>query len=99
MLLVDGRDKIPNIDLARQVAIVGGDDQVRVISAASIVAKVARDLFMTDLAKKHERYGFEKHKGYGTLFHRQQIQKHGPSMWHRKTFGGVKEYLHLAQSV
>ena len=99
MLLIDGRDKIPNLDSDRQLAIVQGDDQVSVISAASIVAKVARDLFMIDLAKKYKHYGFEKHKGYGTLFHREQIQKHGPSVWHRQTFGGVKEYLHLAQSV
>lgn len=98
-ILIDGRDKIPNMDQSRQIAIIQGDDKVRLISAASIMAKVARDQFMIELANKYEVYGFEKHKGYGTLYHREQIQKHGPSMWHRQTFGGVKEYLHLAKSL
>ena len=92
-LLVDGRDTIPNLEGFKQVAIIQGDDQVRLIAAASIVAKVARDKFMSELAQSFKDYGFEKHKGYGTLFHRQQIQKHGPTVWHRQTFAGVKEHL------
>ena len=92
-LLVDGRDTIPNIDGFNQVAIIQGDDQVRLIAAASIVAKVARDQFMSELAQRHKDYGFERHKGYGTEFHREQIQKYGPTVWHRQTFAGVKEYL------
>lgn len=92
-LLVDGRDTVPNLEGFHQVAIIQGDDQVRLIAAASIVAKVARDQFMSELAESHKDYGFEKHKGYGTLFHREQIQKHGPTVWHRQTFAGVKEHL------
>ena len=92
-LLVDGRDIIPNLEGFKQLAIVQGDDQVRLIAAASIVAKVARDQFMSELARSHKDYGFEKHKGYGTEFHREQIQKFGPTVWHRQTFAGVKEYL------
>ena len=92
-LLVDGRDKIPDFESFQQLAIVDGDDKVRVISAASLVAKVARDRFMTDLSQTVSHYGFEQHKGYGTKYHREQIQKHGPSIWHRQTFSGVKEYL------
>ena len=92
-LLVDGRDTIPNIEGFNQLAIIQGDDQVRLIAAASIVAKVARDKFMSELAQSYKDYGFEKHKGYGTLFHRKQIQKYGPTAWHRQTFAGVKEHL------
>lgn len=92
-LLIDGRDKIPNFEHCEQVTVVSGDAKVRVISAASLVAKVARDQFMTQLSEQVAHYGFDQHKGYATKFHRQQIQKHGPCQWHRKTFAGVKEFL------
>lgn len=92
-LFIDGRDRIPSLGTWHQVPVIKGDQKLRVISAASIAAKVARDQFMTDLAKTGADYGFEKHKGYGTAFHRQQIQKLGPGSWHRQSFGGVKEYF------
>jgi len=92
-VLVDGRDKIPNLERLHQQPIIKGDQKVRVISAASIVAKVARDNFMKDLAREVDAYGFEKHKGYATAYHRHQIQTVGPCKWHRQTFGGVKEYI------
>lgn len=92
-LLIDGRDTLPDFGHFQQLAVIDGDDKVRVISAASLVAKVARDKFMAELAEKHAVYGFEKHKGYGTSYHREQIQKHGPSIWHRRTFAGVKEFI------
>lgn len=92
-LFIDGRDRIPSLGLWNQVPVIKGDQKVRLISAASIAAKVARDRFMIELAKTGTDYGFEKHKGYGTAYHRQQIQKFGPCPWHRQTFGGVKEYL------
>ncbi|MFZ3229300.1 MAG: ribonuclease HII [Pseudobdellovibrio sp.] len=92
-LLIDGRDTIPKLGLFEQLAIIKGDQKVRVISAASLVAKVARDQFMTELSSQFEDYGFARHKGYGTEFHRQQIQIHGPTAWHRQTFSGVKEYI------
>ena len=92
-LLIDGRDKIPNLGAYEQLPIIKGDQKLRLISAASLVAKVARDQFMIELAEKYRQYGFEKHKGYGTAEHRLQIQKFGPCSWHRKSFGGVKEYI------
>jgi ribonuclease HII len=92
-ILVDGRDRIPNMGSINQQAIIKGDQRVSLISAASIVAKVARDEFMHKLALEYKDYGFEKHKGYGTLYHRTQIQKMGPCIWHRKSFGGVKEHI------
>ena len=92
-ILVDGRDKIPNLVGFAQRPVVQGDKKVRAISAASIVAKVARDQFMKDLAKQFNEYGFEKHKGYKTLYHQQQIQRVSPCQWHRQSFGGVKEFV------
>jgi len=96
-VLVDGNQLIPNVGSFSQRAIIKGDQKLRLISAASIIAKVARDKFMKNLAKnlasELSHYGFEKHKGYGTLYHRKQIQAFGPSSWHRQSFSGVKEYV------
>lgn len=92
-ILVDGRDRIPKLDSYEQYPVIQGDQKVSLISAASIVAKVARDEYMQNLALKVNHYGFENHKGYGTSFHRQRIAELGPTVWHRKSFGGVKEYV------
>ncbi len=92
-VVIDGRDTLPNLGLVKQLAIIKGDQHVRCISAASIVAKVARDRLMTEMAIQHPDYGFEKHKGYGTEYHRNAIAKVGITNHHRKTFGGVKEYI------
>jgi ribonuclease HII len=94
-ILVDGRDRVPNLEGFEQRAIIKGDQKVRLISAASIVSKVARDNFMMKLALKHAEYGFEKHKGYGTPFHKQRIRTVGPCKWHRQSFSGVKEYISI----
>jgi len=66
--------------------VVRGDEKIKAISAASIVAKVSRDKGMCHLAKKYPQYGFEIHKGYGTKKHFAAIRKHGPSEVHRLTF-------------
>ena len=92
-ILVDGLQIVPNLDSFEQRAIVRGDEKLRLISAASIAAKVARDEFMRTLAGEIKDYGFEKHKGYGTLFHRKKIAALGPSKWHRQSFSGVKEFI------
>lgn len=92
IILVDGNQKIPGIGL-KQIPIVKGDLRCAPISAASIVAKVARDRLMIELAEEFPYYGFEKHKGYAAPVHRKAIQEYGPTKIHRKTFGGVKEFL------
>jgi ribonuclease HII len=92
-LLIDGRDRIAALKSYKQLPIVKGDQHMRCISAASIVAKVARDRLMAELAKDFPQYGFEKHKGYATEEHRTAIASSKPCIHHRKTFGGVKEYL------
>lgn len=92
-LLVDGHMKIPGLEGYEQHPIIKGDLRVKLIGAASIVAKVERDRMMKELGEKFPHYGFEVHKGYATPQHRAGIKKHGPCQWHRKSFGGVKEYL------
>lgn len=93
IVLVDGHMKIPDLQGFEQHAVVKGDLRLSPISAASIIAKVTRDLLMKELSKEFPDYGFEVHKGYATEIHRQAIQKKGPTLHHRKTFGGVKEFL------
>ena len=60
-----------------QESFVRGDENVPVIALASVVAKVCRDRYMDELGSSHARYGFEQHKGYGTLDHRRAIHSHG----------------------
>lgn len=69
-----------------QKAIPDGDKICASISAASIIAKVYRDNLMVKLHQKYPQYGFNKHKGYGTLTHRDAIKKHGLCKIHRKSF-------------
>lgn len=74
-------------------AIIGGDGSVAVISAASIIAKVARDREMVELAKDYPGYGLERHKGYPTKAHLQALRELGVSPIHRRSFGPVKRLL------
>lgn len=67
-------------------AVIKGDEKIKLIAAASIIAKVRRDRLMRRLHKKDSRYRFDIHKGYGTVLHRGLIQKHGQSDFHRKSF-------------
>ncbi|MBI4086121.1 MAG: ribonuclease HII [Candidatus Liptonbacteria bacterium] len=66
--------------------IIKGDEKITAIAIASIIAKVDRDGYMERLSKKHPRYGFEIHKGYGTKKHFSAIRRYGPSKAHRLTF-------------
>ncbi len=91
-VLVDGNQRIPNLEGYRQTTVIKGDLRAVPIGAASIVAKVARDTMMKRLAESHNVYGFEKHKGYASSVHIKAIQKHGPCVHHRSTFAGVREH-------
>jgi ribonuclease HII len=71
-------------------AIVQGDARVAEISAASILAKVARDAFMTRVAGPYPDYGFERHKGYATADHLECLAAHGPCRLHRQSFAPVR---------
>lgn len=85
IILVDGNKKIPNLSI-EQKAIVGGDNLVKSISAASIIAKVTRDRMMKEMHKKYPKYCFHQHKGYGTKLHMEMIEKYGPCEIHRRSF-------------
>ena len=68
------------------------DGLIAAVSAASIVAKVARDRYMTELAETYQSYGFERHAGYGTAFHRAAIEANGVTPEHRLSFAPLKQY-------
>ena len=86
-VLVDG-DRCP--DLACCVrAIVRGDRDVAAISAASILAKTARDAMLVELDRAFPDYGFVRHKGYGTPEHLAALERHGPCPAHRTSFAPV----------
>ncbi|MBP1930768.1 ribonuclease HII [Ammoniphilus resinae] len=89
--LIDGL-KVSGLS-TEQLAIVGGDHLSVTIAAASIIAKVTRDRWMTEAANTYPEYGFERHAGYGTPEHLQAIAEHSPCPLHRKTFAGVKEWI------
>jgi len=86
---VDG-NRLPRLDVGQRVlpgrAIVQGDRTVAAISAASILAKVARDRMMCRIDLLYPGYGFARHKGYGTQEHRDRILSLGPCLEHRRTF-------------
>jgi len=74
-------------------AIVEGDAKVAAISAASILAKTARDAAMRELHARYPQYNFAGHKGYGTAGHLKAIRQHGPCPEHRQSFSPVKQML------
>ncbi|MGA9666985.1 MAG: ribonuclease HII [Gallionella sp.] len=74
-------------------AIVKGDSKVAEISAASILAKTARDALMVQLHEKYPQYGFALHKGYPTTAHLAALRVHGVSAVHRRSFRPVRELL------
>jgi ribonuclease HII len=86
---VDGRDK-PNIAFPVKT-IIDGDALIKVISAASIIAKVTRDRYMQKMDAQYPGYGFAAHKGYSTPQHLEALKRLGPCPIHRKTFAPVME--------
>lgn len=84
-LLVDAWT-IPDLSIPQQ-GIVRGDRFVFSIAAASILAKVFRDALMAQAAEVYPAYGFETHKGYATVAHREAIKRHGPCDIHRVSWG------------
>jgi ribonuclease HII len=90
-VLVDG-PYCPQTGIPSQ-AIVKGDSKVAAISAASILAKTARDALMLELHETYPHYGFADHKGYPTAAHIAALREHGVSIVHRKSFRPVRELL------
>jgi ribonuclease HII len=85
LVIVDGHLKIPDL-ACRQITVVKGDGLSASIAAASVIAKVQRDGFMSSLADSLPAYGWQRNKGYGSKTHRQAIVDHGVTSWHRKVF-------------
>lgn len=83
-VLIDG-NSLPELSVGAS-AVIKGDSTYACIAAASILAKVTRDRLMLEYAKLYPKYGFEKHKGYGTALHYEMIRKYGITDIHRKTF-------------
>ncbi|MFZ7109367.1 ribonuclease HII [Avibacterium avium] len=90
-VLVDG-NRIPPLSMPAQ-AVVKGDSLVAEISAASILAKVARDLEMEELDKCYPQYAFAQHKGYPTKLHLEKLAEHGPLPQHRRSFAPVRKLI------
>ncbi len=88
---IDG-NRCPKLNVPSQ-AIVKGDALIPMISAASILAKCARDAEMYHLDELYPQYQFAKHKGYGTQLHLELIQQHGICAVHRKSFAPIKCHI------
>jgi ribonuclease HII len=86
-----------SFDVPLYHTIEGGDNLYCSIAAASILAKVDRDQYIQDMCSQNpylsEKYGLDKHKGYGTKKHLDAIREYGITPWHRKTFGICKKYI------
>ncbi|MFC4161554.1 ribonuclease HII [Chitinimonas lacunae] len=95
-VLIDGNRVPPGLRVPAQ-AIVKGDAKVAEISAASILAKVARDQECLTLEARYPGYGFADHKGYPTPAHLEALQRLGPCPEHRRGFGPVKAALAATQ--
>ncbi|BFQ93742.1 ribonuclease HII [Gallibacterium anatis CCM5995] len=91
-VLIDGNRIPAALNIAAQ-AVVKGDSLVAEISAASILAKVARDQEMLLLHQKYPQYGFDRHKGYPTKLHLEALEKYGILAEHRQSFAPVKKYI------
>lgn len=82
--IVDG-NSIRGLSVAHET-MVKGDAKSASVAAASILAKVSRDRYITELAELYPQYSFDKHKGYGTKLHIDALHKYGPCPIHRKSF-------------
>lgn len=96
-ILVDG-NRCPELPYPSR-AVVGGDATVQQISAASILAKVARDAYMLELHEQYPHYGFDRHKGYPTREHIAALKTHGASPVHRRSFAPVREVIEQRRPV
>ena len=90
LALVDG-NQAPKLGCTVQT-VIKGDALVPAISAASILAKTARDADLLRLHALYPQYAFDQHKGYGTALHLQMLREHGPCVEHRRSFAPIKAF-------
>ena len=88
--LIDGNRLPPRMPCSGE-AIIDGDAKVRCIAAASVLAKTARDRYMTELCSRYPEYGFSRHFGYSTPEHKRAIREHGICEIHRRSFWPGRE--------
>ena len=92
LVLIDG-NTLPDLKNYKLEYIIKGDQKIPSISAASIIAKVSRDRFITKLSKQFGNYGWDTNSGYGTKEHLRAIKKFGITKYHRKTFSPICDLL------
>lgn len=81
------------LDVPNTRALIKADDLVPSVSAASIIAKVARDQYMTEVTAQFPGYGFEQHVGYGTALHLERLKLYGACELHRRSFKPIRALL------
>ena len=91
LILIDGNSTPKSLKNCK--TIINGDEKIKVISAASIIAKVYRDRLMIELSKKYSNYAWESNFGYGTKAHLHGLRKFGVTVHHRKAFKPVHNIL------
>ena len=96
LVLIDG-NKLPKIKNYKLNSIIRGDQKIPTISAASIIAKVSRDKFISNLGKKFKGYNWEKNFGYGTKQHLEAMKFLGITPHHRKTFSPVNKIKQVSR--
>lgn len=98
LILVDG-NRVPDGLQTEARCVVKGDSQVQAISAASILAKTARDAACMQMHERYPDYAFDQHKGYGTALHSERLRELGPCPEHRRSFAPVQRALHQKTSL
>ena len=92
LVLIDG-NRLPDLRNYKLEYVIRGDQKIPSISAASIIAKVSRDRFITTLSKQFNNYGWDTNSGYGTKEHLRAIKKFGITEYHRKTFSPICDLI------
>ena len=92
LVLIDG-NKLPDLKNYKLKYVIKGDQKIPSISAASIIAKVSRDKFITKLSKEFNNYVWDTNSGYGTKEHLNAIKQFGITKYHRKTFSPISDLL------
>ncbi|HTH72074.1 MAG TPA: ribonuclease HII [Candidatus Pristimantibacillus sp.] len=91
-IIIDGNLNFFSKD-PRSRAVIGADNSVPEVSAASIIAKVARDRYMAEMSVRFPGYGFDKHVGYGTAAHQSALETNGLTELHRRSFKPIQAFV------